>query len=392
MLNFKGSSKGSETRTESAKQKVNRLQKAANHEEPDRIPIGEFFWSSFTQRWRSELNLSSDTDPYYHYDLDWIVISPNMDPHIKSFTTLSETEQEVRVETGYEVVMRKRMDFPMPEMMSWNVDSIEKLLAFKFDDPYDKRRYFSAGDNHICGVGDSFERNTPAWIETVKSFYPDFAVFGSVGEINECLTRLIGQENAMLWMMMHYDQFPEAIARIGQFYFDICKAQVEAANGLLDGMVIWGDVAYKNGLFFDPEYWREHFKPWVKKMVDYCHEKGLMVIYHGCGNVNSIFEDFIELGIDFYNPLEVKAGMDVNDLRDKYGQSIGFCGNQNVQLWESGDTDLIRAEILKKLETAQGGGFIFQSDHSVSSNVSGKTYDYIMNLVRKYGNYPLKLE
>ena len=41
-------------------------------------------------------------------------------------------------------------------------------------------------------------------------------------------------------------------------------------------------------------------------------------IYHGCGNVQAIFEDFIEIGIDAYNPLEAKAGMDAVDLRRRY--------------------------------------------------------------------------
>ena len=59
--------------------------------------------------------------------------------------------------------------------------------------------------------------------------------------------------------------------------------------------------------------------------------------------------------------------------------------------WESGGRELIKAEILSKLNAAKGGGFIFQSDHSVSSEVSGKTYDYIMKLVKEYGNYPLNL-
>lgn len=372
-------------RSENALKKVKRLQTTANHMEPDRIPFGEFYWSSFIERWKRELNLPSDANPYYYYDLDWIVVNPNMDPHIKKFDLIFEDKDEVQVETGFEVVMRKRFDFPMPEMMKWNVDTIEKLVNFEFDDPYDKRRYFEAGDDQINGVGDTFNRDTPAWIERVKSFYPDFAVFGGVCEINECLTRLIGQENAMLWTLMHYDKFPNALAKIGQFYFDICKGQVEAAGGLLDGMVIWGDVAYKSGLFFDPEYWREHFKPWVKKMVDFCHENGLMVIYHGCGNVNAIFEDFIEIGVDFYNPLEVKAGMDVTHLREKYGHRIGFCGNQNIQLWETGDKEKIAEEIHTKMRTARGGGFIFQSDHSVSANVSGETYDFIMKLVRENG-------
>ncbi|MCK5276979.1 MAG: hypothetical protein KAK04_00550, partial [Cyclobacteriaceae bacterium] len=67
------------------------------------------------------------------------------------------------------------------------------------------------------------------------------------------------------------------------------------------------------------------------------------------------------------------------------------CGNSNIQVWETGDRELIRKEVLRKLNAANGGGFIFQSDHSVSSAVSGHTYDYIVNLVREYGRYPLRL-
>ncbi|MCG8684202.1 MAG: hypothetical protein MI892_04965, partial [Desulfobacterales bacterium] len=120
MFNFKGKAIDSISRKESTLKKVERLRKSAKHEEPDRIPVGEFFWSSFSNRWRNELNLPADANPYYHYDLDWIVVNPNMDPHIKSFETIFEDDSEVRVVTGYEVVMRKKLDFPMPEMMSWN--------------------------------------------------------------------------------------------------------------------------------------------------------------------------------------------------------------------------------------------------------------------------------
>lgn len=40
---------------------------------------------------------------------------------------------------------------------------------------------------------------------------------------------------------------------------------------------------------------------------------------------------------------------------------------------------------------AGGGGCVFMSDRSVSSAVSGHTYDMIVKLVREYGRYPLCL-
>jgi uroporphyrinogen-III decarboxylase len=249
----------------------------------------------------------------------------------------------------------------------------------------------SAGDNQLAGVGDGFQRNTPAWLETVKSLHPDFPVYGSIMEVSECLTRLVGQENALMWMGEYPEEMGEVIARIGEFYLTMAKAEIAAGQGLLDGLVIWGDVAYKKSMLFSPAYWREHFKPWVAQITEAAHAAGLPVIYHGCGNVHAIFQDYIDIGIDGYNPLEVKAGMDCVDLRREYGHGIGFCGNSDMQVWETGDRAAIKREVLRKLNAAKGGGLIFQSDHSVSSSVSGKTYDYIVQLVREFGRYPLQL-
>jgi hypothetical protein len=380
-----------EKRKEGTLAKLDRMRNTLNHQEPDRVPVSDFFWGGFISRWRKDLNLSDDANPYYYYDLDWIVTVPNMDPFIRPFETLKENNEEIILKTGFDAILRKKFSDPMPEFVAFETDTIEKLEALEFDDPYDKRRYFQAGDNQIAGVGDGFERNSPPWIETVKSLWPDFPVFGSIIECNECLTRLIGPENNMLWIGMYPERMGQAINRIGQFYLECAKAQIAAAENLLDGFVIWGDVAYKNNLFFSPDYWRQYFKPWVKAIVDYAHAKGLMVIYHGCGNINKILDDYIEIGIDAMNPLEAKADLDSVQLRRKYGQRLGICGNSDIKLWETGDKELIQKEILRKLNAAKGGGYIFQSDHSVSSNVSGHTYDYIVNLVRQFGQYPLDL-
>ncbi|NOZ73331.1 MAG: hypothetical protein GXP38_15740 [Chloroflexi bacterium] len=378
-------------RTAKALAKLERMNKTLRHEEADRVPISDFFWGNFLKRWREELGLAPDTDPYVYYDLDWIVTIPNMDPHIKRFETLKETEDEVIVRTGFEAILRKKFKDPMPEFIEFETNTIEKAEAFVFDDPWDERRYFSRGDNQIAGVGDGFERDSPPWVETVKSIYPDFPVYGSVCEANEYMVRLVGPENNLLWIALYPDRFAKFVERTNEFAIEILKAQIEAAGGLLDGMVIWGDVAYKKDLFFDPNWWRAHYKPYVKEMVDICHAHGLPVIYHGCGNVKRIFQDFIDIGIDAYNPLEAKAGLDVVDLRRKYGHDIAFCGNMNVIEWAESDDEALKQIVLRKLNAAKGGGFIFQSDHSVPSSVSGHNYDYVVKLVREYGQYPLQL-
>jgi len=273
-------------RSANCRAKLDRMNKTLHHEEPDRVPVSDFFWGSFIERWKEDFNLPPDADIYRYYDLDWIVTVPNMDPHIKNFEIVDENEEQVIVRTGFEAVIRKKFHDPMPAYLEFATDTIEKLEAFQFDDPRDRRRYFSGGDNQIAGVGDAFVRNSPPWIETVQSLYPDFPVYGSVCEGYETLWRIIGSQNALLWIALYPEKLGAFVERINGFSLEVAKAQIEAADGLLDGMVIWGDVAYRKDMFFSPDYWRAWFKPGVKAIVDVCHEHGLPVIYHGCGNVN----------------------------------------------------------------------------------------------------------
>ncbi len=378
-------------RTANCLAKLERMKRTLRHREADRVPISDFFWGSFLNRWREELGLSPHTDIYRYYDLDWMQFNPNLDPHIKSFDITSENDEEVIVRTGFEALIRKKLDYPMPQFLRFETDSIEKMEAFPFDDPWDERRYFAAGDDQINGVGDGFVRNLAPFVDRVKSAWADFPVFGGVCEAQEMLWRIIGSENVMLWIGLYPQEVARFVERIGAFSLQVAKAQIKAAGGLLDGMVIWGDVAYTRGMFFSPAYWRKVFKPWVKALVEECHAHGLPVIYHGCGNASSIFEDFIELGVDAYNPLEAKAGLNVVDLRRRFGHRMGFCGNMDVLLWAEGNHDDLKRAVLMKLNAAKGGGYIFQSDHSVPSSVSGESYDYVVKLVREYGQYPLRL-
>jgi hypothetical protein len=378
-------------RSENCRRKLARMDAALHHREPDRVPVSDFFWAGFLSRWRIEMGLPADADIYRHYDLDWIVTVPNMDPHIKGFEILRESAEEVVVRTGYEAVIRKKLADPMPVFLSFGTDSLEKAEALRFDDAWDERRFFKAGDNQIAGVGDGFTRNTPPWLDTVKSLHPDIPVYGSVAEAHEQLWRIVGTENVMLWIGLYPDELGRFIERIGQFLIELTKAEIKAADGSLDGMVIWGDVAYVNGMLFSPSYWRAHFKPIVAEQIRLSHEAGLPVIYHGCGNASPIFEDFIAMGLDAYNPLEAKSGLDVVDLRRRYGHRMGFCGNMDARAWANDPMDDLRRQVLRKLNAAKGGGYIFQSDHSVPSNVSAERYEYVVNLVRKYGTYPLSL-
>jgi hypothetical protein len=370
--------------------KVKRLQDALAHRCPDHIPRGEFFWTGFVKKCKAKWG--EDFDPWRFFDTDYIVITPNLDPRIQPFEIIRQEGEDIILKTGFGATIKRSREIPMPHYDAFEYDSFEKMEVFTFDSPSDSRRFLSGGDDQINCVGDALTRNIAAWTERVDSYVDDFPVFGSVCEVYEYLWRMIGTENSLYWMLEDPDRYKAIVDKVGDFIVKLCKSQIEAGKGRLTGMYIWGDVAYRNGMLFNPQTWREVFKPHVKRIIDVCHENGLLVIYHGCGNAMPIYEDMIEIGLDAYNPLECKADLDIVKINATLQNRLGFCGNIDMRVLERGNKIEIQKEVLYKMQAAGKGGWIFQSDHSVSSDVEPESYLVALETVRTYGTYPLDLK
>ena len=374
-----------------ARAKIDRVMAALEHREADRVPVGEFFWTNFLRRCRREFGAGDDFSPYAHWDLDLVVLNPNMDPHITGIQVLEDTAERKVVRTGFGATIERHGTFPMPHYNDFDTKTFEDMEAFRFDDPRDPRRYFADLDDQINAVGDELNLGLPSFSTRVNACATDFCVFGGVCEPYEMIWRVMGTENVLMKMAEAPARVARFIERLGDFLVGIVEGQVAAAPGKLSGLYIWGDIAYDQGMFFSPKYWREVFKPQLKRLCEAAHAHGLKTIYHGCGNASAVYEDMIEAGVDAYNPLEAKAGLDVVALKRKFGRRWAFNGNIDVRVLATNDREKVRREILTKLNAAKGGGYILQSDHSVPDDVAPATYDYVMQLVREYGKYPLKL-
>ena len=90
------------------------------------------------------------------------------------------------VRTGFEAVIQKRLDMPMPAFLKFETNTIEKMEAFQFDDPWDERRYFRAGDDQINGVGDGFAAIPRRSWSRIEDACADFPAFGGVLEGTRC--------------------------------------------------------------------------------------------------------------------------------------------------------------------------------------------------------------
>ena len=67
---------------------------------------------------------------------------------------------------------------------------------------------------------------------------------------------------------------------------------------------------------------KEMIFPYIKRIVDYCHENGIIYLQHSCGNIANLFPNFLEAGIDTWMGQEIE-GLKWS-LVQKYGDKFIF--------------------------------------------------------------------
>ena len=364
--------------------KIERVKKTLKCIEPDRIPLHDFFWSDFLKRWRKAKNLSNNINIYYYYDMDLMVISPNMDPKKKSCQIINKENNYIIWKSGFGCTLKKFYNVTMSSYLDFSIKSVNDYKNFEFDDPNHKDRYYKNRQSIISGDGFTI---LPSFSAAVAAAKDKICIFGSVCEGYEALWRMRGPEGVFIDLATNSKIVKEFVERIGDFMIEIGKRQLEIEG--VNGLFIWGDVAYRNGMLFSPQLWRKVFYPVLKRMCSEFHQMGALIIYHCCGDSRVILDDLIEAGIDAYHSLEVKAGMDVVKLKKKYKNKLTFLGNIDSSNILPSSKEDIKKELFYKLQAAIGGGYMPGADHSIPGNMSPENYDYFINLIRKFGKYPL---
>lgn len=203
----------------------------------------------------------------------------------------------------------------------------------------------------------------------------------------EVTRKIVGDEVVLMAMVTD----PEWVQDMSRTYTDCLLREFDAAyeSGLhVDGVFMWGDMAYNHNTFCSPRMYRELIWPDHKRLADWAHARGLKFIFHTDGNVNGVLELYIEAGFDLLQPLEAKARMDIRQLCPQYGHRIAFQGNINVMVMMSNDLDRIEPEIRDKFAAGMATrGYSYHSDHSIPPQVSLETYRRIIDLIERYGNY-----
>ena len=211
-----------------------------------------------------------------------------------------------------------------------------------------------------------------------------FVLLG-VLNVYEGIRPKLGDERVLLWMA---DQ-PDILHEMFNAHAECVMATVRLLQGqkvTFDGVVLGGDICNNQGMLISPAMYREMILPYDRRMIQFFKsECGLPVIFHSDGNCRETIPMYIEAGVDCLQPLQARAGLDVRELKDLYGDQLAFMGNIRAEALAGTRSD-IEKEVLPKLKAGKkGGGYICMSDHSVPPAVSFDNYRYLVELVKSEG-------
>ena len=119
---------------------------------------------------------------------------------------------------------------------------------------------------------------------------------------------------------------------------------------------------------------------------------GAYVIKHSDGNLWPILDMIVETGIDGINPIEPAAGMDIGEVKARYGDRVAVIGNIDCgALLSWGTQDEVREAVRRCIAVAApGGGHILSSSDSIHSSVKPENYLTMVEAGKEYGVYPLR--
>jgi len=187
---------------------------------------------------------------------------------------------------------------------------------------------------------------------------------------------------------------PELIAELVEFSveYNLTLAKEAVARGLK--IVFTGDdYAYNSGPLISPKRFRELFYPGFLKVVKGFKELGLYVIKHTDGNIMPIIDMIVDADIDCLDPIDPLAGMDIAEIKCKYGDRIALKGNVDcAHTLSFGTQEDVIEETQKCLhDGAPGWGYILSSSNSIHSSVKPENYLAMLETHKKYGNYPITI-
>lgn len=204
----------------------------------------------------------------------------------------------------------------------------------------------------------------------------------------ERLHEIRGFENTLMDLYTEKEKMEALLDQLLAYQIGIVEEAAKYGKGRIHCFDTTDDWGTQENLLISPAVWREIFKPRYKKLIDVIHANDMVLRFHTDGNIESIMDDFIELGVDIVNIHQPQL-FDIKAFGEKYAGKICFEVAVDIQdTLPSGDKAKIEQEVkdlVKYWATPEGG--LIGCEYRYLEAIGAKHEDlvYAYECFKKYG-------
>jgi uroporphyrinogen decarboxylase len=288
-----------------------------------------------------------------------------------------------------------------PELRSFPDGSIEGYWGerYKYAE-FDGGRYLESCYQPFAGINslDKLDRShfpKADWFDcsTIKQqcrkiLAQGFAVcFGTAGDMDfiNSIARARGTEQVLIDLIDDNPVYLEIMNARFEFYYQMHKRALEAAEGMVDFTHTGEDLGTQRGPTINMDIFEKHFAPKYGKYFEMVHSYGAKTMMHMCGCVRRFLPRLIELGLDVYDVVQpTTPDMDIAALKKDFGDKLNFCGSVCVQTTLSwGSAKDVEKEVKRRLKLFPKGGLFLGPTHAIQV---GSPMENILTLYRTAGS------
>lgn len=397
-----------------------RVIKTLNHQEPDRVPIdfggtGDSTISAMSyQDLRGALGLGPgttrildvaqysavidedvrqalgvDTKPVFDLPVEWrkdtmpdgapVELPAGFLPRL-----MDDGSQVVFDATGNTVLKMPKGGYYFDPVYSpladaTGVEDIDRCLAQI--EQYDRPQHLDRTYEDLASIAQELRDNT------------DYLLVGYFGgHIFQAAQSLRGWE-LFLFDLLTNRKFAEALLdRLAEANVRRFEHYAATVGQHVDVIHFEDDLGMQDRPLMSPSLYRQAVKPYHQKLFGFAKSRcDAYILLHTDGAVEPFIPDFIEMGVDALNPVQVSAaGMDTQKLKREYGRDITFWGGgcESQTILPYGTPAEVTEEVKRRIEElAPGGGYVFAPIHNVQLAVPIENTVAMFDAVRERGRY-----
>ncbi len=203
----------------------------------------------------------------------------------------------------------------------------------------------------------------------------DYAIMtGFGGQLFELGQFLYRNDEFMMNLLAHRKEMEKMFDKLLEIHLEKLEPFLDAVSPYVQIIVMGDDLGTQNGPMISPKLYREVFYPRHREIYQMVKQKtDIAVFMHSCGGIYEFLPDLIEAGVDIINPVQTQsAGMDPIRLKKEFGKDLVFWGGgiDTQHNLPNLTAQKVKDEVKRNVEIFMpGGGYVFNQIHNILADV-----------------------